>query len=585
LVSHAARLFAETTSDHTRLLEVIADTLTDAVCDGCLVQLATSGTWLCTSAVSLPGVARPSASPGIGSTSLLNAPLELASQPLTRRVFETGEPLVMTQVDFAALAQGTSTTFAEALRQLGVHSLLWGALRVRAESLGLLSLVRFKPSSPPFGAADVELARTLADHAALAVSNARLLRSAVQALSERERSEAELFSLQEQLRQGQKLEAVGRLAGGVAHDFNNLLSVISSYAELMSSDPVLPPPLQEPLEEIRKATGRATRLTRQLLAFSRRQVFHVEVLDLNLVVAGLWPMLPRLLGPGIEVDARLSPEPSSIAADKGQLEQVLMNLVLNARDAMPAGGRLGITTGTEQLDRGGTSPDLVVSPGTYVVLTVDDTGVGMDDAIKARLFEPFFTTKEKEKGTGLGLSTVLSIVRQSGGFVTVSSAPGKGSTFRAHFPKAAHNPSPEPPASPEMVTRTLSLARAQERVLIVENDEQVRALMRRVLSSVGYTVLDACDGPEAIQLSDASAGRIDVLVTETELPHLSGRQLAERLRRVRPELRVLYLPGAGEAAARELLEAGAQVLEKPLTPARLTAALRAVLEATTSPST
>jgi two-component system cell cycle sensor histidine kinase/response regulator CckA len=381
--------------------------------------------------------------------------------------------------------------------------------------------------------------------------------------------------LEDQLRQAQKMEAVGQLAGGIAHDFNNLLTAILGSTQLLLH--AMPPEdgRREDVEEIKNAGIRAAELTRQLLAFSRRQVLAPKVLDLNATVSNMDKMLRRLIGEHIELRAALAPDLGPVSADPSQLEQVLLNLAVNARDAMPRGGRLTIETGNVFLTEEYSERHHRVPPGHYVRLIVSDTGVGMDEATQKHLFEPFFTTKEVGKGTGLGLATVYGIVKQSGGYIWVYSEPGHGTTVKVYLPRVAGETEPLPAAaqSPE-------LRRGTETVLLVEDALPVRALARKSLQSFGYTVLDAGDGPAALELSARHAGGIDILVTDVVMPGMSGRELAERLAPTRPGMRVLYTSGYTDDAMvhQGVLHSGVAFLQKPFVPETLARKVRDVLD-------
>ncbi|MEP6863183.1 MAG: PAS domain-containing protein [Deltaproteobacteria bacterium] len=381
--------------------------------------------------------------------------------------------------------------------------------------------------------------------------------------------------LEAQYLQAQKMEAVGRLAGGVAHDFNNVLSVILSYAEMIGEDLKPDEPLHADIEEIRTAALRATDLTRQLLAFSRQQVLQTRVLNLNQVVAGMEKMLRRLLGADIEVTILPDTELWNVKSDPGQVEQILMNLAVNARDAMVRGGKLTIETANVELDDDYARAHLELEAGHYVLLTVTDTGVGMDKATLARIFEPFFTTKDKGKGTGLGLATVFGIVKQSGANIFVYSEPGIGTVFKLYFPKAGGSITVEPPvAEPEPGPQQGGT------ILLVEDEDPLRALARNILRRQGYVVLEAPNAGEAFLISEQHGGNIDLLLTDVVLPRMSGRQLAERLAPLRPKMKVLFMSGYTDDTILQhgIIESGVAFLQKPFTPTSITRKVREVLQ-------
>jgi two-component system cell cycle sensor histidine kinase/response regulator CckA len=366
----------------------------------------------------------------------------------------------------------------------------------------------------------------------------------------------EVLQLENQLHQAQKMEAVGHLAGGVAHDFNNLLTIINGYSEVILDQIPAESPMRASVREIAQAGERAASLTRQLLAFSRKQVLEPKVLDLNAVVTDTAKMLRRLLGEDIDLKTVLEPGLGRVKADPGQIEQVLMNLAVNARDAMPRGGNLTIETANADLDETYTRySDL--RPGSYVLLAVSDTGIGMDEATRARIFEPFFTTKGPGQGTGLGLATVYGIVKQSNGQVDVASEPGQGTTFKIHLPVVEEVIAP----GKSQPARNAPL-RGNETILLAEDEPALRALTRHILQLRGYT------------------GTIHLLVTDVVMPVMSGRQLAERLAAIRPGVKVLYLSGyADDAVIRHgILQAETAFLQKPFTPSSLAAKVREVLD-------
>ncbi len=381
--------------------------------------------------------------------------------------------------------------------------------------------------------------------------------------------------LEAQLLQAQRMEAVGQLAGGVAHDFNNLLTVINGYTDILLANTRPDSPAYEPLREIQKAGGRAAGLTRQLLAFSRKQILAPVVLDLNALVRELEKMLLRLIGEDVEVAVVLDPDLGRVRADPGQVEQVIMNLVVNARDAMPTGGKLTIETRNVQLDRTYGEEHRYVQPGPYVMLAVTDTGVGMPPDVKARIFEPFYTTKGPGKGTGLGLSMVYGIVKQSGGSIEVYSEPGRGTTFKIYLPRLA-----EAGVGAAAAAGAVHIPRGSETVLLAEDEDGVRTFVVQALGALGYTVLEARDGSEALDHCATHAGPVHLLVTDVVMPRMSGRELADRAAALRPQVKVLYLSGyTDDAVVRHgLLSEGVAFLQKPFTTAVLARKVRQVLD-------
>jgi PAS domain S-box-containing protein len=390
------------------------------------------------------------------------------------------------------------------------------------------------------------------------------------------RDVTELKRLEEQFRQSQKMEAVGRLAGGVAHDFNNLLTVINGYCEMVSNSLRTDDPSRELLAVILKSGERAARLIRQLLAFSRKQILQPRVVNLNPLLTELLKLLERLIGEDIELVLVPDPGLGLAKVDPGHFEQAIINLAVNARDAMSHGGRLVLETHNAELDTDYAERYPDVRPGQYVSVVVRDTGHGMDEAIKARIFEPFFTTKGPGKGTGLGLAMVYGFVKQSGGHIEVESEPGRGTTFRVYLPRAEET-FPSSKSSPDL----LKTARGTETVLLVEDEDAVRTLSRIVLQASGYTVLEARDGLEAVALAQQHQGPIDLLLTDLVMPRMSGRQLADVLVQVRPRLRILFMSGYTDEILRRHGEGGAEValLEKPFAPIALARKVREVLDA------
>ncbi len=384
--------------------------------------------------------------------------------------------------------------------------------------------------------------------------------------------------LEEHLQQAQKLDAIGSLAGGVAHDFNNILSIILSYSSMLLESVKPDDAMRADLEEIHQAAQRASDLTRQLLAFGRRQILQPRPLRLDTIVLDMEKMIRRVLREDVELTIVPAADLGSANVDPSQLEQVILNLVVNARDAMSRGGKLTIETFETELDEAHARELLNVTPGRYIVLAVSDTGVGMDKATQARIFEPFFTTKRASKGTGLGLSTVFGIVSQSGGHVTVESEPGCGTVFKVYFPRveAANHSSLAP--SPK-------LAGGTETVLVAEDEGQVRALICNILRRQGYTVLEASSGAEALRVCEGHRAKIDLLVADVVMPKMSGRQLADHLESTRPETKVLFMSGYSDESIMHHLQPGdssgvkVELLHKPITPESLARRVREVLDA------
>ncbi len=384
---------------------------------------------------------------------------------------------------------------------------------------------------------------------------------------------AEREKLEGQLVQSQKMEAVGRLAGGIAHDFNNLLTVIIAHCEMILGEADLQPTLRADLEVIRQAGASAAALTRQLLAFSRKQVLQPRVLDLTALVGNMNRMLTRLIGEDVELVTRLGDGLWRVRADPGQMEQVVMNLAVNSRDAMPDGGRLTIETANVVLDDSyvGRHPD--VRPGQYVLLQVGDTGKGMDAETLARVFEPFFTTKGR-KGTGLGLSTVYGIVKQSGGHLSAQSEPGRGTTFQIYLPREESLQEREAVPVPVPVSEPHG-----ETILVAEDSDGVRRLVRQVLTRCGYSVLEARNGEEALSVAERHPGPIRLTVTDVVMPGMGGRLMADRLKSARPEMRVLFMSGYTEDAivTKGVLQGGIDFLAKPFTPFALEQKVKEIL--------
>jgi signal transduction histidine kinase len=453
----------------------------------------------------------------------------------------------------------------EADLRLGYVQVLVVPLRVGERTIGVLNI----RSRRRFTRRDEEMAEAFADQAAIALENSRLYQEVRRAFDE-------LSQTKDQLAHAQKMEAVGLLAGGVAHDFNNLLMVITGRSDLLLHRLAPEDPVRPDLELI-KATGeRAADLTRQLLAFSRKQMLQPKVLNLNVVVQGLARMLERLIGEDIELHAALDPALGLVKTDPGQIEQVLMNLAVNARDAMPDGGQLTIETSNVELDAAYASHRVGARPGPHVMLAVTDTGHGMDENTRARIFEPFFTTKEVGKGTGLGLSTVHGIINQSGGTIWVYSEPGKGTTFKIYLPRTEDDVERVDPR--RVVTPP---ARGSETILLVEDEKGVRDLVRDVLETCGYTVLEARHGIEALAVARRHGGPIDLLLTDAVMPQMGGPELAECLVALQPGLKVLYMSGYTERTVvhHRVLDADVPYLQKPVTVEAVTRRVREVLDA------
>jgi PAS domain S-box-containing protein len=395
-------------------------------------------------------------------------------------------------------------------------------------------------------------------------------------ITERKRAEEEMRALEEQLRQSQKMEAVGLLAGGIAHDFNNLLTIIKGYSQLSLLELKEGDLLKGNIEEIQKATERAANLTGQLLAFSRRQVMQMKVFDFNTLLRDLENMLRRVIGEDIELVTILADDLGRTKTDPGQIEQVIMNLAVNARDAMPSGGKLIIETANVEFDEPYAHVHIAMTPGRYVMLSVSDTGVGMSPEVRERVFEPFFTTKEKGKGTGLGLSTVYGIVKQSGGNIWVYSEPGQGTTVKIYFPRVEEE-------NDALFRRdsASSIPQGSETVLVVEDEPSVRSLATHILRHQGYRILEASNGEEALRVVQEHAGEnIHLLLTDVVMPHMGGKELADQLKILRPDIKVLYTSGYTDNAIvnHGILEPGTNFLQKPFSPTTLARKVREVLD-------
>jgi two-component system cell cycle sensor histidine kinase/response regulator CckA len=481
---------------------------------------------------------------------------------LTEYVLRTGEPQLVSAALFHELVRSGE------IQQIGTPAIDWlGVPMKKGEKAFGVLVVQSYSENVRYGARDKEILNFVGQHVATAI--------------EHKRAENALRQSEKQLWQAQKMEAVGRLAGGVAHDFNNLLTVIKGYTELMFSDLKPSDPMRAEMEEVKKAADRAAALTRQLLAFSRRQVLAPKVVNLNYLVEDMNKLLQRLLGEDIELCIRIDKDLGSTKADPGQIEQVIMNLAVNARDAMPQGGKLTLETANVELDQTYSREHAAVKPGPYVMLAITDTGSGMDAETLSHIFEPFFTTKEQGKGTGLGLSTVYGIIKQSGGYVWAYSEPGIGTTFKIYLPRVD-----------EMAERAEAHAQAAasdlggtETILLVEDEEGVRALTRQILQRHGYTVLEAEHGQDALLLCQRYSGSIHLLLTDVVLAQMSGRELVEHLAPLRPQMKVLYMSGYSDEAIVQhgVLKPGTAFLQKPFTTESLMRKLREVLDAKKAP--
>ena len=484
-------------------------------------------------------------------------------ESLAGQVAATGRPLLLRD---PASHPSMLPEHAQAMRRLGYHGMLTVPARVGDRVVGVLSFLTRREEG--FSTEDLAIATAFASHAAVALENSRLLH-------ESRRAYDELAQTQGQLEQAQKMDAIGRLAGGVAHDFNNLLTVILGRTDILLTQIKTEDPLRRGIALIQRTAGRAAELTKQLLAFSRKQVLEAVVLDLGVVTTDMKEMLARLIGEDIALVTNLAATLGHVKADRGQIEQVVMNLAINARDAMPQGGQLVVETANADLDDEYVRRNVGSRPGPHVMLAVSDSGVGIPRELQRHIFEPFFTTKEQGKGTGLGLATIYGIVKQSGGYIEVDSEPGRGTTFRIYLPRV-DSASPAAERSPRAAAPT----GGTETILLVEDEDGVRELARDILRSSGYTVLEGRNGAEGLLLGERHQGALDLLLTDVVMPRMSGRELAERMVSLRPELSVLYMSGyTDDAVIRHgVLGSDTAFLQKPFTPAALVQRVRETLD-------
>jgi signal transduction histidine kinase/ActR/RegA family two-component response regulator len=504
-----------------------------------------------------------------GTSTELSIPLELAG--LLRQAVSEGQGVFAAGDDVIqqALPAPLGRHATELVNRLGVGSSINIPLVVEDEVNGLLSV-----QSDDLTEDDVPAITAFAHQLAAAWRKAELLQDLEASLEELKRTQAQFL-------QAQKMEAVGRLAGGVAHDLNNMLTVIQFSTQLIERKLRSKDPLWDHIWSIKEASDRAAQLTKHLLIFSRREVVEPRVVNLSWLVRDLSQMLRRIIGEDIELVTPLAEGLWTVKVDPSQIEQAIVNLVVNARDAMPQGGRLTIETANAELDEAYAARQLDVEPGAYVLLTVSDTGGGMTDEVRAHLFEPFYTTKERGKGTGLGLATVFGIVKRHEGHVGVESEVERGTVFRIYLPRAEETGTPARVASPRPPARA---PQGSETILVVEDDTSVRELAAYILEGQGYRVLAAGNGREALRVCDGHDGQIDLLLTDVILPEMNGRELAEQLRMRQPAARVLYMSGYSDdlIADRGVLDEGLVVLSKPFTMDTLLEKVRAQLDISVS---
>ncbi len=493
---------------------------------------------------------------------IMLAPRLKIGESLSGMVAACGEPLVVT--DLANDAR-LLPAHREANRRLGYRGMLVVPVKVGERVVGVLSIRTRREEG--FSAEDLTIATAFAAQAAVALENSRLYQ-------ETQRAYDELSETQDQLTQARKMEAVGRLAGGIAHDFNNLLTVMTGRSQLLLRRLTPEDPVRSEIELIEKTANRAADLTRQLLAFSRKQILQPAVMNLNAAVATMSEMLRRMIGEDVLLGTALDPALGWVQADPSQIEQIVINLAVNARDAMPNGGRLTLETANVELEGAYARAHVGAHPGPHVMLAVSDTGVGMDADTRTRIFEPFFTTKGPGKGTGLGLATVYGIVKQSGGHICVYSELGQGTAFKIYLPRVDRAADAVEPGG-----LLAHLAQGRETILLVEDEGAVRELARDILEANGYAVLVARHGDEALAICERHSEAIHLMLTDVVMPGMNGRELAERLARLRPETKVLYMSGYTDNAIvlDGVLHGRAVFLQKPFTPDALARKVREVL--------
>lgn len=514
------------------------------------------------------GVMRPAYLTGESSPSLPGDPPSFLPSSAASWVVERRQPLLRHNV--AAIGG-----FAEDERLVaqGVRSDMILPLRIKGQVIGTWYLGSQQVGA--YGPDELEMAQLMADQLAPVIENARLYKQTQQEIIERKRAEEALRASEKQLYQAQKMEALGQLTGGIAHDFNNLLTAIIGFSELMRLQLLPEDPLQELMDKVIGSSQRAADLVRQLLTFSRKQIIEPKVLDLNAIMTEMDGMLQRIIGEDIELKTLLQPELWPVKVDPAQIEQVIVNLVVNARDAMPEGGRLIIETSNMMLEENDIARHLGVQPGGYVLLAVSDTGIGMTEEIKARIFEPFFTTKSEDKGTGLGLATVYGIVKQSGGDIWVYSEPGQGTTFKIYLPRAEK--------ATQLLNRSetrTDMPKGSETILLVEDDPGVRELARLVLHGQGYSLLEAVDPQEAFLLFSSYSDPIHLVVTDVIMPGRNGKSLVGQLVQARPNLKVLFMSGYTDnvIAQHGVLDPTTAFLQKPFSAGALARKVREVLD-------